>query len=108
MDFAFKYRQQQTLVDFITEWTETQLPPAPVDQEYWMMFLDGSVVKKGVGLGIVFISPLGVRMRYVVRAHFPASNNVVEYEALINMLRIAIQLSIHRLEIKGDSCHIVD
>jgi ribonuclease HI len=41
-------------------------------------------------------------MRYVVRLHFPASNNVVEYEALINGLRIAIELGIRWLDIWGD------
>jgi ribonuclease HI len=38
--------------------------------------------------------PLGVRMRYMVRIHFLASNNVAEYEALINGLHIAIELGI--------------
>jgi len=54
-----------------------------------MMFFDGSLMKKGAGLGLVFVSPLG----------FPASNNVVEYEAQINGLCIAVQLGIRRLEI---------
>ena len=72
------------------------------------MFFDGSLMKKRAGLGIVFLSPLGVRMRYVIQIHFPASNNVAEYEALINGLRIAIELGIRRLEIKGDSRLVVD
>ena len=38
-------------------------------------------------------------MRYLVRIHFPSSNNVAEYEALINGLRIAIKLGIRRLEL---------
>jgi ribonuclease HI len=42
-------------------------------------------------------------MEYMVQLHFPASNNVVEYEALINGLRIAAELEIKRLEIRGDS-----
>ena len=41
-------------------------------------------MKKGAGVGLVFVSPLGVRMRYMVHIHFPSSNNVAEYEALIN------------------------
>ena len=90
------------------EWTETQLPPAPVDQDYWTMFFDGSLMKEGAGVGLVFLSPLGVRMRYVTRIHFPASNNVAEYEALLNGLRIATELGIWRLEIKGDSRLVVD
>jgi hypothetical protein len=31
--------------------------------------------------GLLFISPLGKHLRYVLRLHFPASNNVAEYDA---------------------------
>ena len=84
------------------------MPPVAVDQEYWMMYFDGSLMKKGTGVGLVFVSPLRVRMRYMVRIHFPSSNNVAEYEALINGLRIAIELGIRRLDIRGDSQLIVN
>ena len=70
--------KSQVLADFITEWTKVQMPPAVVDQEYWTMYFDGSLMKKGAGLGLVFVLPLGVRMRYMVRIHFPSSNNVAE------------------------------
>ena len=86
--------KSQVLADFIVEWTEVQMPLPVVDQEYWTMYFDGSLMKKGTGMGLVFMSPLGVRMRYMVRLHFPSSNNVAEYEALINGLRIAIELAI--------------
>jgi ribonuclease HI len=56
------------------------------------MYFVGSLVKEGAGLGFVFVCPLSVRMRYVVHVHFLASNNVAEYEALINSLHIAIEL----------------
>ena len=56
------------------------------------MYFDGSLMKKGAGVGLVFVSPLRVRMRYMVRLHFPSSNNVAEYEALINDLHIANEL----------------
>ena len=58
------------------------------------MYLDGSLMKKGAGARLVFILPLGVRMRYMVRIHFPSFNNVAKYEALINDLRITIELGI--------------
>jgi len=50
-------------------------------------------------MGLVFVSSLGVRMKYKVRIHFPASNNVAKYEALINGLHIAIELGIRRLDV---------
>jgi ribonuclease HI len=33
-----------------------------------------------------------------LRLHFPVSNNVAEYEALVNGLRIAIELGVRRLD----------
>jgi ribonuclease HI len=72
------------------------------------MYFDSSVMKEGAGVGLVFISPLGVRMEYLVRLHFPASNNAAEYKALIKGLRIAVELGIKRLEIRGDSKLVVD
>ena len=95
--------KSQVLADFIAEWTEVQIPPAVVDQEYWMMYFDGSLMRKGAGAGLVFVSPLEVRLRYMVRLHFPSSNNVAEYQALINGLCIAIELGIRCLDIRGDS-----
>jgi hypothetical protein len=57
---------------------------------------------------MLFISPLGKHLRYVLRLHFPASNNVVEYEALVNGLRIAIELGVRRLDTCGDSQLVID
>jgi len=75
------------------------MPPAIIDQEYWTMYFNRSLMKKGANLGLVFVSSLGVRMRYMVRIHFPTSNNVAEYDALIDGLRIAIELGIRCLDV---------
>ena len=32
--------KSQVLADFIVEWTEIQMPPAVIDQEYYMMYFD--------------------------------------------------------------------
>ena len=72
------------------------------------MYFDGSLMKSGVGMGLLFISPLKVHMRYVIRHHFPASNNIAKYEALINGLRIALELGIRRLDVRGDSQLVID
>jgi ribonuclease HI len=72
------------------------------------MFSDGSLMKTGAGAGLLFISPLGKHLRYVLRLHFPVSNNVAEYEALVNGLRIAIELGVRRLDARGDSQLVID
>jgi ribonuclease HI len=72
------------------------------------MYFDGSLMKTGAGAGLLFISPLGKHLRYMLRLHFPASNNVAEYEALINRLRIAIELGVQRLDARGDSQLVID
>jgi hypothetical protein len=95
--------KSQVLADFVAEWTEMQTQPVLIEHETWTMYFNGLVMKEGDGVGLVFISPLGVRMEYMVRLHFPASNNTAEYEALINGLRIAVELGIKCLEIRGDS-----
>jgi ribonuclease HI len=67
------------------------------------MYFDGLLMKTGAYVGFLFISPLGVHMRYVIRLHFAASNNVVEYEALVTALRIAVELGVRHLDVRGDS-----
>jgi ribonuclease HI len=67
------------------------------------MYFDGSLMKIGAGAGLLFVSPLGKHLRYIIRLHFLASNNVAEYEALVNGLRIAIELGVRQLDARGDS-----
>jgi ribonuclease HI len=72
------------------------------------MYFDGLLIKTGAGAGLLFVSPLGRHLRYVMRLHFPVSNNVAEYEALVNGLRIAIELGVRRLDARGDSQLVID
>jgi ribonuclease HI len=100
--------KSQVLADFLAEWVDTQLPTAPIQVKLWTMYFDGSLMKTGAGVGLLFISPLGKHVRYVIRLHFPASNNVVEYEALVNGLRITVELGVRRLDARGDSQLVID
>jgi ribonuclease HI len=72
------------------------------------MFFDGSLMKTGADAGLFFISPLGKHLRYVLRLHFPVSNNVAEYEALVKGLRNAIELGVRCLDARGDSQLVID
>ena len=85
-----------------------QLPTPDVTHEYWTIYFNGFVMVPGSGAGVVLISPNGSRLRYAIRLHFSASNNAAEYEALINGLRIAIELGATRLYVRGDSELVVD
>ena len=58
---------------------------------------------KGAGAGILFVSPRGEQLKYVLQLLFKATNNEAEYEALIHGLRIAASLGIKRLLAYGDS-----
>jgi ribonuclease HI len=100
--------KSQVLADFLAEWVDTQLSIAPIQAELWTMYFDGSLMKTGAGAGLLFISPLGKHVRYVIRLHFPASNNVAEYQALVNGLRIAVELGVRRLDARGDSQLVID
>ena len=91
------------LADFVVEWTKVQMPPAVIDQEYWTMYFNRSLMKKGASAWLFFVSLLEVRMRYMVRLHFPSSNNVAEYEALINV-RGDSKLIVDQV-MKESSCH---
>ena len=73
-----------------------------------MIYFDGSIMAPGSGDGVVLISPYKSRLRYAIRLYFLASNNAMEYEALINGLRIAIELDATWLYVDGDSELIVD
>jgi ribonuclease HI len=96
------------LADFLAEWTDTQLSLVQLQAELWTMYFDGSLMKIGAGVGLLFISPLRVHMRYIIRFYFPASNNVVEYEALVMGLCIAIELGVRHLNVRGDSQLVID
>jgi ribonuclease HI len=98
--------KSQVLADFVAEWVDTQLLAASIQPKLWTMYFDGSLMKTGAGL--LFISPLGKHLQYVLRLHFPASNNMAEYEALVNGLRIAIELGVRRLDARGDSQLVID
>jgi hypothetical protein len=95
--------KSQILADSVAEWTDTQLPPPQIQAECWTLHFDRSVMKTGAGSGLLFISPLGEHMRYAVRLHFPASNNIAEYEALLCGPKIAIETGIKRLDVRRDS-----
>jgi ribonuclease HI len=63
------------------------------------MYFDGSFTLNDVRGGVVLLSPKGGQLLYVIRLHFHSTNNVAEYEAMVNDLCITAELEVQRLYI---------
>ncbi|KAL6315019.1 hypothetical protein AAG906_030855 [Vitis piasezkii] len=70
----------------------------------WCMYFDGMTNHSGYGIGVLLISPHGDHIPKSVRLGFsdrqPATNNIVEYEACILGLEIALELEIRQIDVK--------
>jgi hypothetical protein len=86
--------KSQVLANFFIDWAEIQYEPPLRDANYWRMHFDGSKTIHGLGAGIVLSSPKNDQLRYVLQIHFAASNNVVEYEALVHGLKVSKDIGI--------------
>ena len=73
----------------------------------WCMYFDGAANHSRYGIGVLLISPHGDHIPRSVRLGFsdrhPAMNNIIEYEACILGLEIALELRIRQIEVFGDS-----
>ena len=72
------------------------------------MYFNGTLNINGASAGILFITPTKDKLYYVLRIHFPASNNATEYEACLHELRIAIELGVKHLMVYGDSALVIN
>jgi ribonuclease HI len=53
------------------------------------MYFDGSYTLKGAGASVVLIPPEGDVLKYDIQLEFSVTNNIAEYEGLVNGLRLA-------------------
>lgn len=85
----------------------TQLPDESIfnmeSSNLWTLYFDGSFTHGGSSAGILFITPQGDCIPKAYKIQFPCTNNIVEYEALLSGLRMAIQWKILDLCVLGDS-----
>nr|GEY17012.1 reverse transcriptase domain-containing protein [Tanacetum cinerariifolium] len=96
----------QILADFLVEMPDDVSQAAPVavaQEEPWTLFTDGSSCVDGSGAGLILTNPERVKFTYVLRFRFAASNNEVEYEALVAGLRIATQMGVKNIQVNIDS-----
>lgn len=112
--FDVRYKSQnaikgQVLADFVVEFTPTMSNVAQfslVLLRSWQVYMDGASNARGDGVGIVLVSPEGIRLKHPLRLSFRASNNEAENEALIAGLRTDKELATQVVEIFSYS-HLV-
>lgn len=68
----------------------------------WRMFYDGAVNFIGSGIGPVLISESGQYYPSTAKLRFRCTNNMVEYEACILGIRMALDMNVQELLIIGD------
>ncbi|XP_026459154.1 uncharacterized protein LOC113359768 [Papaver somniferum] len=73
------------------------------EEERWKIFFDGSSYGSYGGAGIVFETPKKELLSFAFKLDFECSNNVAEYESLILGLRMAEELNLGAIDVKGDS-----
>ena len=105
------------MAELIAEWNpmpdeeiqETTLPGKEASRN-WIMYFDGAFSLQGARAGALLIAPTGEHLKYVIQMHFPRemyTNNTAEYEGLLAGLRIAADLGIKKLIVRGDSQLVV-
>ena len=72
-----------------------------------MLQVDGSSTRVGSGTDLVLIGPHGAKVLYALKFEFKASNNEVEYEALIVGLKMAKDVGGKRIKALSDSMLVV-
>ncbi|VFQ79603.1 unnamed protein product [Cuscuta campestris] len=101
----------QALADVHLECTAREMTRARVEtrveDDWWMMSIDGSSGSRSCGAGIILITPENFRIYYAIRFQFRVSNNEAEYEALINGLKIPGKLGVSRVQVYSDSRLVV-
>ncbi|XP_074356720.1 uncharacterized protein LOC141696485 [Apium graveolens] len=86
--------------------TEESLEEFP--HPWWILHVDGAANNGGAGAGIVLVSPEGHHLMSVIHFKFYVTNNDAKYEALINGLKIALEMGVRNLIAKSDSELVVN
>ncbi|XP_074342036.1 uncharacterized protein LOC141679432 [Apium graveolens] len=98
----------QALADFLLEFDSevddkalVMLYPPHVEESleefphpWWILHVDGVVNNGRAGAGIVLVSLEGHHLMSAIHFKFYATNNDAEYEALINGLKIALEIGV--------------
>lgn len=73
-----------------------------IPELWWMLHVDETVNNEGAGAGIVRVSPEGHNLMSAIHFLFQATNNDVEYETLIDGLKLAVERKVKCLVVYCD------
>ena len=101
--------KRQVLADFVAEFSSRNKGEmvCHVESHPWRVFVDGASSTMGAGVGIVIVTPEGIRLEHSFRLGFRASNNEAKYEALLAGLRTVLGMRTRDVEIHLDSRLVV-
>ena len=72
-------------------------------EKFWILYFDGSKTLEGSGARCVLIDPEKNKNFLSCRLEFECTNNIAEYEALVQGLKKEIELKVKNLKVYGDS-----
>ena len=98
-------KRGQVLADFLAELPQPNTRPN--SKGWWTLCIDGASRQSGSGIGLQLTSPTGEKIEQAVRLGFDASNNELEYEALIAGIELALAVGVDSLLIQSDSQLVV-
>ena len=73
------------------------------DSKKWVVHVDGSSTQHVGGIGVVLQSPEGDKLKHKIRLQYQATNNEVEYKALLKGLELAKSMEAKSILVLGDS-----
>nr|CAN65306.1 hypothetical protein VITISV_042320 [Vitis vinifera] len=98
----------QVMADFVVEYSQKPAQhKEPREEEWWTLRVDEASRSSGSRVGLLLQSPTGEQLEQAIRLGFPASNNEVEYEAILSGLDLALALFVSKLWIYSDSQLVV-
>ena len=74
---------------------------------WWTLSVDGASRQTGAGIDLQLISPTGERIEQAIRLGFIATNNELEYEAMVAGLELALAMGVDNLSVQSDSQLVV-
>ena len=90
------------------EFTPSHSDSEVVEYKKWIIHVDGSSTQHVGGIGVVLQSPEGDKLTYKVCLQYQATNNEVEYKALLKGLELAKSIEAESILILGDSQLVMD